>query len=100
MLPPDLFELLHAADEIESRIVEKNREIEQVRAEPSQPVQEAPAAPAVDVISEATPSASPAQPLQAEPTEIVVQERFFCGECGARAEPGNVFCGKCGAKLQ
>lgn len=78
MLPPELFELLQAADEIENRISQKNKEIESVRVESPPPV-----------LSE-----------QAEPAEVVTSEQFFCGECGARVESGNVFCGKCGAKLQ
>ena len=98
MLPPELFELLRAADEIENRIAEKSREIESVRTEPPQPerVQPAPPVTSPGAILE-TP---PPQPAEPEPAEVVLQERFFCGECGARVEQGNVFCGKCGAKLQ
>lgn len=93
MLPPELFELLRAADEIENRIADKSREIESVRTEPPQTEQAQAAYPA-------TPPGPALETPPAQPAEVVVQERFFCGECGARVEPGNVFCGKCGAKLQ
>ena len=93
MLPPELFELLRAADDIEVRIAEKKKEIETVRTEPQTEKPQA----GQDVAPPATP---PAEPIEAEPAEVVVQERFFCGECGARVEPGNVYCVKCGAKLQ
>ncbi len=101
MLPPELFELLQAADEIENRISQKNKEIESVRVESPPPnvarQQEAPAMPSAEI-----PPATPPPVLseQAEPAEVVTSEQFFCGECGARVESGNVFCGKCGAKLQ
>jgi len=101
MLPPELFELLRAADEVEARIAEKSREIELVRAEPQPEKPQAAQQVSPPGTTPATPPApAPAPLVEAEPAEVVVQEHFFCGECGARVEPGNVYCGKCGAKLQ
>lgn len=106
MLPPDLFELLQAADEIENKISQKNKEIESVRTESPQPegaregqapaMQSAEIPPASDPLSSPPPSPSELT----EPAEVVTSGQFFCGECGARTESGSVFCGKCGAKLQ
>ena len=42
----------------------------------------------------ATPAAAPTIPQQAAGAKPV-----FCGQCGAKNEPGTKFCGSCGAKL-
>ena len=56
--------------------------------------QSAPAQQAQTPLAEA-PVETPAEaPVQAPATKPV-----FCGECGAKNEPGTKFCGECGAKL-
>ena len=69
--PPEMADLFAAVDDVERRIEEKRKEIESLRAEE---VKEKEAVPAS-------------------------QEKLFCPQCGAQAEPGDDFCRKCGAKL-
>ncbi len=86
-MPPELYELLQAVDETESRIEEKKQEIDKVRSENDAEAQKAQETVEGQVFSEVG------------STEDVVENKIFCRHCGSQLNPGDNFCPRCGTKL-